>query len=205
MPTGPGGLDSNGIWQFGEDDSEALASDLLNLGMASISTEVGLLDAAVAAIVTGQILQVVSTTKTDTFSASLASAAATTVTGLTATLTPVATSSKVFVMGAVSIDGDDIFSVGLFRDTTAIADADASGLRSRDTSAGSSSNAAFLLTIPAMFLDSPATTSEIEYSFKVRNGNNSTQTVYVNRPASLINEARLANVVSTITLMEVAG
>ncbi len=39
MPTGPGGLDSNGIWQYGEDDTEALASDLLNLGMASISTE----------------------------------------------------------------------------------------------------------------------------------------------------------------------
>jgi len=38
MPIGPGGLDSNGIWQFGEDDSEALASDLLNLGMASVST-----------------------------------------------------------------------------------------------------------------------------------------------------------------------
>lgn len=41
MPTGPGGLDSKGIWQYGEDDSEALASDLLNLGMASVSTAIG--------------------------------------------------------------------------------------------------------------------------------------------------------------------
>ena len=38
MPIGPGGLDPNGIWQYGEDDSEALASDLLNLGMSSVST-----------------------------------------------------------------------------------------------------------------------------------------------------------------------
>jgi hypothetical protein len=37
MPLGPGGLDANGIWLYGEDDSEALASDLLNLGMESVS------------------------------------------------------------------------------------------------------------------------------------------------------------------------
>lgn len=37
MPTGPGGLDPNGIWLYGEDDTEALASDLLNLGMQSVS------------------------------------------------------------------------------------------------------------------------------------------------------------------------
>jgi len=153
----------------------------------------------------GSVLQVVSTTKTDTFSASVASAAAITVTGLNATITPVATSSKVLVMGSVSIDGGDIVSVGLFRDTTAIAIADSSGLRSRDTSGGSSFTAAFLLTIPVMFLDSPESTAALVYSLKVRNQNNSTQTVYVNRPVSLINEARLANVVSTITLMEVAG
>lgn len=40
MPTGPGALDANGIWQFGEDDSESLASDLLNLGMESVSDAV---------------------------------------------------------------------------------------------------------------------------------------------------------------------
>lgn len=41
MPTGPGSLDANGIWQFGEDDSESLASDLLNLGMESVSDKIG--------------------------------------------------------------------------------------------------------------------------------------------------------------------
>ena len=43
MPTGPGGLDANGVWQYGEDDTEALASDLLNLGMASVSDALAVL------------------------------------------------------------------------------------------------------------------------------------------------------------------
>lgn len=39
MPTGPGGLDAQGIWQYGEADTESLASDLLNLGQASVTTQ----------------------------------------------------------------------------------------------------------------------------------------------------------------------
>lgn len=42
MPIGPGGLDSEGIWQFGESDSESLMSDLLNLLAASVSTQIAL-------------------------------------------------------------------------------------------------------------------------------------------------------------------
>lgn len=38
MPNGPGGLDAQGVWQYGEADSRALASDLFNIGQASIST-----------------------------------------------------------------------------------------------------------------------------------------------------------------------
>lgn len=34
-------LDSNGIWQYEETDAEATASDLLNLGMGSVSARVG--------------------------------------------------------------------------------------------------------------------------------------------------------------------
>jgi len=39
MPSGPGGLDAEGVWQYGEADTETLASDLLNLGQASVSTQ----------------------------------------------------------------------------------------------------------------------------------------------------------------------
>lgn len=38
-------LDANGVWQYEETDSEATASDLLNLGMASVSTRINTLQA----------------------------------------------------------------------------------------------------------------------------------------------------------------
>jgi hypothetical protein len=37
MPAGLGYLDANGIWRYGESDTAATASDLLNLGQASAS------------------------------------------------------------------------------------------------------------------------------------------------------------------------
>lgn len=40
MPTGLGGYDAQGIWQYGEDDTETLMSDLLNKGQASVSDQV---------------------------------------------------------------------------------------------------------------------------------------------------------------------
>lgn len=42
--------DSNGIWQYAETDAEATASDLLNLGQASVSTAVGALRARAAVL-----------------------------------------------------------------------------------------------------------------------------------------------------------
>lgn len=42
MPAGPGAADAEGVRLYGEADSEALASDLLNLGLESVSTQFGL-------------------------------------------------------------------------------------------------------------------------------------------------------------------
>ncbi|MBX3094302.1 MAG: hypothetical protein KF680_07190 [Cryobacterium sp.] len=41
MGVGPGYLDPEGVYQFGEDDAETLMSDLLNLGQESVSTAFG--------------------------------------------------------------------------------------------------------------------------------------------------------------------
>jgi len=212
MPIGPGGLDSNGIWQFGEDDSEALASDLLNLGMASISTEVGLLDAAVAAIVTGQILQVVSTTKTDTFSESLAGGAISSevVTGLTATITPSSTSSKIMIRVCVHVADESQYGYGGFvfrRGSTAIGLPDVSGSRPRlSAQGGVLINSAEDLALLSMdYEDYPVSTSPITYGISRHNADASSEVVYVNRSSGNPNNVRFANPISTITLMEVAG
>jgi len=203
MPIGPGGLDSNGIWQFGEDDSEALASDLLNLGMGSVSTAISTL---------GGVLQVVSTTKTDTFSASTASGAFTAVTGLSAAITPSATSSKILVrvtlVGASSRDsGGGMGDFRIKRDSTAIAIGDAAGSRARLSGAAlvSVGYALGIVGSSAEVLDTPSSTSAITYSVDIYNSSSSTETLYVNRTDNNSDSATRPRAVSTITLMEVAG
>ena len=197
MPIGPGGLDSNGIWQFGEDDSEALASDLLNLGMGSVSDALS-------------VLQVVSTTKTDTFTASVAQGAQVAITGLSATITPSAISSKILVMAAVGLgnvvtaNAAQYFS--LFRDSTAVGIADTAGDRIRVTGSGPRAPTNNDITsVGSNFEDDPATTSPVVYSLKVSHSVNGTETVYVNRSSNDANDNYRQRTISTIVLMEVAG
>lgn len=159
---------------------------------------------------TGGILQVVSTTKTDSFSASVASAASSLVTGLTATITPSSVSSKILVIANVtgSGSGRNSFFAGLDAGGTLIAIGDAASSRTRvgggqyvlastDTDHGA--------TIALSALHSPATTSAITYGVKVINSSGSTLTLYVNRSLGDTNNSSNFRSASTITLMEVAG
>ena len=200
MPTGPGGLDANGVWQYGEDDTEALASDLLNLGMGSVSTVVGGLGAPT-------ILQVVSTTKTDTFSASVGgSGFSSNVTGLEATITPQSTSSTIFVLvSLMSTRTDYVYSIArLMRDATPIGVGDLSSPRYQATSwSGGLGDTYGAFTVPMQTLDSPATTSPITYGVQLFNSSGAARTLVVNRTQGDATDS--ARGVSTITLMEVAG
>jgi len=205
MPTGPGGLDANGVWQYGEDDTEALASDLLNLGMSSISTEVGLLDAAVAAIVTGQILQVVSTTKTLPFSTT-ARDTWTDITGLSVAITPGSTTSKVALsvdLGLVDASLAAQMAFRFVRDSTPV------GI---GTSVSSRVAASFGLVVDTpgrgipgsgSFIDSPSTTSEITYKLQMYNGD--IATAFLNTDHDDTDAVGTTRTISTITVMEVAG
>jgi hypothetical protein len=165
----------------------------------------------------GTILQVVSTTKTDTFSASVTGNGGTaSVTGLTASITPTSTGSKIMVI--VNLMGGTNGGTGrhgatgfiLKRGATSIAIGDAASNRVRLTanawttlsSDGNNSGA-----LGAHFLDSPATTSSITYSVDLvsAQATGATQTFYVNRTANDLNITSISRGVSTITLMEVAG
>jgi len=200
MPTGPGGLDSNGIWQFGEDDSEALASDLLNLGMGSVSTALTNLEPA-------GVLQVVSVAKTDTFTMSSSTYAD--VTGLSVSITPSSSSNKILVLSNVSM-GQTVVGGGvnmqLLRDATAIFIGDAAGGRPR-TSFGSrfdptGSNQEQTSASP-VFLDAPNTTSPVTYKIQVRIGSGGVVTV--NRSGLDSDSVQFPRSSSSITVMEVAG
>ena len=160
----------------------------------------------------GGILQVVSTTKTDTFSASVATGATTPFTGLTATITPRSTSSKIICLlqlaGHVVTDGSvQQLQFILTRDSTPIGIGDAAGSRKRATfwSSGSSSENQIGYSGTISYLDSPSTTSSITYGVNLGHGSSSTKTVYMNRQTTDGDVSRDARVISTITLMEVAG
>jgi hypothetical protein len=180
-------------------------SDALNVwtGSAWIPAASG------ATLGSGTVLQVVSTTKTDTFSASLAGGGISgEVTGLTATITPRLSTSLVLVLFTIQVSSGNGKGVDLIllRGGTAIdaARGDADGNRVR-VSSGSNNQAPNIQTTSAVFLDSPDSASAVTYSFNLHNGDNGGQTVYVNRSVTDSNTTQFARAASTITLLEVAG
>ena len=154
----------------------------------------------------GSILQVVSTTKTDTFTASMASGSQVTITGLSATITPTSTASKIYVSAGVTMGGGGPIALILQRDGSPIIVGDATGSRTSVTS-GATVESDFErgLTAPIFALDSPSTTSAITYGVNILNARGDTFTHKVNRPDADQDTARYWRSVSTITLMEVAG
>ena len=159
----------------------------------------------------GSVLQVVSTTKTDIFTANVAATSFAAVTGLTATITPSSTSSKILVVTVVNSSQDVHHGTAvtrLTRNGTPVGIGDAAGNRTRATSAQSGGivgNDAGIAGASSNFLDSPATTSALDYGVEVFNHGFSTEAVNVNKAEDDSDASSRLRTVSTITLMEVAG
>ena len=190
-------------------------SSVLREGMVSYlkdtdSTEV-YDGSAWAAVAGGKILQVVSTTKTDTFSASVAAGSSVAVTGLSATITPSSTSSKILVIANLhGMDGrDSVTWVGMrvLRNGTAIGEGTSAGSRSH-VMGGSyvqSANGLNLANASGTHLDSPNSTSALTYAVHAQRISTNTGTVYVNRTPTDTNNAGFLRPASSITLMEVSA
>ena len=154
----------------------------------------------------GSVLQVVSTTKTDTFSTN--STTMVDVTGLSLSITPSSTSNKILIFGFVSVGTPNTNFVyfNLVRDSTAICIGDASTNRVNVTgmSFAGVSNEGNVTLVPTNFLDSPNSTSSLTYKIQIRCA--TAGNAYVNRShrdsASTNFDMRIA---STITAMEIAG
>ena len=156
----------------------------------------------------GGILQVVSTTKTDTFSASVTAGSSSPITGLTVSITPSSTSSKILVLAQVSgmaLAYANPFAVALTASSSKINIGDAAGNRTRIGSENSTSSANESSSVSLNYLHSPGTTSTITYGVDVINRAGSTQTQYVNRTSNDTDAVDRTRSVSNITLMEVAG
>jgi hypothetical protein len=154
-------------------------------------------------IPTGSVLQVVSITKTDTFS-NAGQNAWNDVTGLSVSITPSSASNKILVAGQLSYAAGSNMYFRLVRGSTAIAVGDTAGSRISCTGASGynfndgnvGENANF------NFLDSPSTTSSTTYKIQVY-GFNATQ--YVNRVVTDTDSGISPRNISTITVMEVKG
>jgi hypothetical protein len=154
----------------------------------------------------GKLIQVVSVTKSDSFTAAAGAGNWSDVTGLSASITPTLSTSKILVLYNVSASqqvGFNTCHAQLLRGSTAINIGDTAGSRVRSTSDPISAASALVgTTIAGTFLDSPATTSSTTYKFQVMaNGG----TVYVNRSQTDTDGVDYARTVSTITLMEIGA
>jgi hypothetical protein len=152
---------------------------------------------------TGTVLQVVSTTKTDTFS--MSSTTFGDVTGLSVSITPTSATSKILVISNLNWGGSatDIFLCRLLRDSTVISAGNAASNRSPSFASMRTASADNMVTSSVTFLDSPTTTSATTYKVQVRVGG--ADTVYVNRNGNDTDVSAFPRTVSSITVMEIAA
>jgi hypothetical protein len=169
---------------------------------ADSATATGLKWAAAAG--GGKVLQVVSTTKTDTFTKT--SASYEDITGLSVTITPSAATSKILVMVALNGSGvvaSSFANYQIVRDSTAIAIGDTAGSRVTATGILYGSVTGVTSFGGGNFLDSPSSTSALTY--KVQLGINTAGNAYINRAATDTDSANFTRMVSSITVMEIGA
>jgi hypothetical protein len=158
-----------------------------------------------------RVLQVVSVTKTDTFSATVAVGATQAITGFTATITPSSTSSLVLATYSIQLAHSNGAATltRLSLGGTAIAGAigDAAGSRQQISGVGIGSAYANTMTT-VTYLDSPASTSALTYGVIVGHSNTNaagSNIVYLNRSDADTNNTSTYRSASFITLMEISA
>ena len=153
----------------------------------------------------GKVGQIISTTKTDTFSAAVNTTFSGNVTGLTATITPTSASSSILISGTICTASSlnaSYAPIRIMRGATAIGVGTSTGSRTAVTTlAMNETDSASASPLPFNFLDSPATTSATTYALQVYSVGNGT--IYVNRSQIDTDTANYYRSISTITVMEI--
>jgi hypothetical protein len=150
----------------------------------------------------GLVNQVVSVAKTDVFSS--ASTTYVDVTGLTANITCLSTSSRVMVTVAMALSTSStgVSSAILLRGATPIAVGDASGSHAQSSAMAMTSGSAYGNNpVSLTFVDSPASVSALTYKVQVKSINSSS--TYINR--TLGDGSTDPRMASTITLVELTS
>ena len=169
---------------------------------------------AVGDLPAGSVLQVVSTTKTDTFSFNTTGGWVT-LTGMNTTLPAIQTGSKILISGVIHFgSSSDSNATGRIRDSIDDLVQLPSGSGQLEGHFGSgyiyngggTNHAQYgLFPAPFNYMYTPTTTASRTISLEVRNGDTNDITCYVNRSVNNDSSAWLSLGMSTITVMEIAG
>jgi hypothetical protein len=154
----------------------------------------------------GKVLQVVSTLKTDTFSA--ASNSLVDITGYSVSITPTSATSKILVLVNLNGNGTPASNGAVFallRGATDIAAPSSPG--SRDAGFGNIyiNDAAQMGSTSITVLDAPATTSALTYKVQGQNTGTSGGSFYINRTSQDANDNNHSRTTSSITVMEIGA
>jgi hypothetical protein len=153
-----------------------------------------------------RILQVVSTTKTDTYTDASGTGTLTTVTGLSVSITPTFTTSKILIYATCNYGANGgnraIFALTGGNTSTAYI-GDAAGTRRRVATGAQSIDANDVVPVTMLFLDSPATTSAITYA--VQAADIAGGALYINRSSTDTNGTNFARYASTIVVCEISA
>ena len=165
--------------------------------------------ATVTGLSAGKVLQVVQAVKTDTFS--YAGTTFADVTGLSVSITPSATSSKILIFSTINGAANLRYSgIRLVRDSTDIFIGDAAGSRTRvsipiDSNSDEPSNDYVARNMSLNYLDSPSTTSATTYKIQVAIAYSASYTTYINTNASDDDANFTLRSASNIIAMEIEG
>ena len=147
----------------------------------------------------GKVNQVVQTTKTDTTSTT--STSYEDISGMSVSITPSATSSKILVTASLSMSANTSLSFKMLRDSTEQLRGDAAGSnRARGVAGGTSMDEGMLDSWTYCYLDSPSSTSSLAYKAQwlVQS-----DTGYLNRPHTDSDLSYYTRGASSITVMEI--
>jgi hypothetical protein len=152
----------------------------------------------------GSVLQVVSTTKTDTFTTTTTGSYVD-ITGMSVSITPTSSSNKILVIfsgNQLGTSGTFGWALQLVRDTTAICVGTGVSNRIANSVSGPSPDNNWSMPSAINFLDSPSTTSSVTYKIQCRQG---AGTFYFNRSPNDTDNSGYYRPASTITVMEIKG
>ena len=189
-------------------DSSAANTDVGSL----MSYEAGAVDGAVTLPVSrndlslsGGIVQVVQTEQTAASSISNPGGSFIDLSGMSVTITPTSTSSRIFIHAQINITGREATNVmhgRLDRNGTIIHLGDADGSKNRSFAEGQPVPDGSSGQIICMFVDSPATTDPLIYKIQVTSNN----IIFFNRAAHSENDNNTGSrTASSIIAMEILG